>query len=265
MVIIMGYLQQLLIICPLVFLAGFVDAVAGGGGLISLPAYIFAGLPILNAAATNKFAMSLGTATSAIKFAKSGKITIVPALFTAGGAFVGSWCGTQIALHINENTLKLLLAVVLPLVAVFLIFKPNFGSDIEKIKVKTNARLYTYMALIGLALGLYDGLIGPGTGTFYILAFGGVIGYSMTTSSGNAKIGNLASNVASLLAYLISGKVLFLIALPAAAFTMLGNYVGSRAAIKNGSKIIKPIMVFVIVILFFKLIIDVFNLSLFGL
>ena len=124
-----SYQLMLAIICPLVFCAGFVDAVAGGGGLISLPAYIFAGVPIHVAYGTNKFANCTGTFVACMKFLKSGNIKIKSGLLSALGALIGSWFGTQLVLILDEKYLKYCLMIILPIVAVFLLFNRNFGSN----------------------------------------------------------------------------------------------------------------------------------------
>ena len=116
-----SYITMLIIVCPLVFLAGFVDAVAGGGGLISLPAYIFAGVPIHVAYGTNKFANSIGTAVAASKFFKSGNIKLKPAILSAIGAIIGSWFGAKLVLILDEKYLHYCLMIILPIVSVFLL------------------------------------------------------------------------------------------------------------------------------------------------
>ncbi|WP_294403927.1 TSUP family transporter [uncultured Clostridium sp.] len=241
------------IVCPLVFCAGFVDAVAGGGGLISLPAYIFAGIPIHVAYGTNKFANCTGTFVACIKFFKSGNMKVKSGVISAIGALIGSWFGTQLVLILDEKYLKYCLMFILPVVALFLLFNRNFGSD-EEIKKLSNNKLYILSFIIGLIIGAYDGFFGPGTGTFLVLAFTSFLGFNLITASGNAKIVNLASNLSALIAYIINGKVWFAIGIPAAICAVLGNYIGAHMAIKNGSKFIKPIILVVVVMLLGKVI-----------
>ncbi|ACD52799.1 sulfite exporter TauE/SafE family protein [Clostridium botulinum] len=244
----------LLIICPLVFLAGIIDAVAGGGGIISLPAYIFAGIPIHIAYGTNKFASCIGTSISSIKFFRSGNIKIKSALLSAAGALIGSWFGAQIVLLLNEKYLNYCLIIILPIVSLFLLFNRNFG--VKNKKELSNKKLYILSFIIGLFLGAYDGFFGPGTGTFLVICFTGILGFNLITASGNAKIVNLASNFSALIAYILGGKVMFSIGVPAAVCAIAGNYLGAHLAIKNGDKIIKPIIFVAIGLLFIKVIFD---------
>ena len=249
-------LRALLIVCPLVFLAGFVDSVAGGGGLISIPAYVFAGLPMHFAYGTNKFAAATGTCVSSFTYFKSGNVHLKTALFSGAGALVGAWLGSQLAMILKEEVLRYCLMIILPLAAIFILFNRKFGENEdghEEVK-----HLYPKALLIGFGLGAYDGFFGPGTGTFLIILFCLVLKLPLITSSGNAKLTNLASNVASAIAYMSGGKVLYWLAVPAALSMIAGNYLGAHLAIKNGAKFIKPIIVLVIVLLLFKIVTEMF-------
>lgn len=248
-----SYEIMLFIVCPLVFCAGFVDAAAGGGGLISLPAYIFAGVPIHIAYGTNKFANCIGTTVACSKFFRSGNIKIKLGILSALGALIGSWFGTQLVLILDEKYLKYCLMIILPIVAVFMIFNRKFGSDEIKKEVN-NKKVNIYAFFIGLIIGAYDGFFGPGTGTFLVIAFTSILGLDIITASGNAKLVNLSSNLAALIAYMSNGKVWFDIGVPAAICAIAGNYLGAHIAIKNGAKVIKPIIVLVIIMLFIKVI-----------
>ena len=246
---------QLLIVCPMLFLAGFADSIAGGGGIISLQAQMMAGLPIHMAYGTNKFAMSLGTTMSTFQYAKSGNIRWKPALFAAGGALIGANLGAQLAMLLDEKYLSYCLMVLLPAAAIFLMCNRKFGSE-EHVREVPMGRQYVLSAFIGLVVGAYDGFFGPGAGTFYVLLFTSLLGYDLLSASGNAKVVNLASNIGALVAYIIGGKVMYIIGIPAAFCTVAGNYVGSKLAIKNGSKFIRPVMAVVILLLFVKIILD---------
>lgn len=251
-----SYFITLLIICPLVLCAGFVDAAAGGGGLISLPAYIFAGVPIHTAYGTNKFANCIGTSVASIKFFKSGKLEIKTALLASGGALIGSALGAKLTLLLSEVYLQYCLIIILPIVSIFLIFNRNFGEDVQnEIDFK---KLYPIVLLVGVAIGVYDGFFGPGTGTFLVLAFTSICKFNIITSSGNAKMVNLASNLAALIVFLLNGKVAIMIGIPAAIASIIGNYIGAHFAIKKGVKFIKPIILIVIIMLFSKIVISLF-------
>lgn len=246
------YYITLLIVCPLVFLAGFIDSIAGGGGLISLPAYLFAGLPSHVAAGTNKFAMSFGTCSSMIRFIRSGNVRLKPALFAGGASLLGSLIGTRLALFLSEQNLRYLMVAVLPCAAIFIAVQKNFGKETHTEKNYSAAKTLFLAALIGLFIGCYDGLIGPGTGTFLILAFTGVLGYNLLLSSGCAKVANFCSNIASLVVYLLNGKILFSVALPAMVCAVLGNQLGARMAIRGGTRVVRAIIFVVLGLLFVK-------------
>ena len=248
----------LLIVCPLVFTAGFVDAIAGGGGIISLPAYLFAGLPVHFAAGCNKFSASFGTIIAAKKYFNSGKMNFKIALYSGIGAILGAWLGTNLALYIDEKTLEGLLLLALPLVAFFLATQKGFGKEVLQ-KDYTHKKQAVLSLIIGLTVGAYDGLIGPGTGTFLILAFSGLLGLELVTASGCAKVSNLASNLTSMLIFTLSGKVIFIIAIPAAIFSMLGGYMGAKFAIKKGSNSVRYIIFLVLGLLFLKTIMEIIN------
>ena len=238
-----------------VFLAGFVDSAAGGGGLISLPAYLFVGLPPHTAIGCNKF--------SAARFFKNGAVDWQVAAISAVCSFVASYLGIRIALMINQETLKTVLVIVLPIVAVLLLLKRNFGAENQSADIPKK-KAFILAACAGLVIGFYDGLIGPGTGTIAIIVFSAWMKYDLKTASGNAKVLNLASNYASLIAVIIGNKVIYSIAIPAAVFGIIGNYIGAGFAIKKGTSFIKPLMICVIVLLFGKLFYDVFGSLLFS-
>lgn len=248
-------IKHLIIVCPLVFIAGFVDAVAGGGGLISLPAYMMTGMPIHMAAGSNKFSASCGTVIAAGKYIKSGKIKWQVAIYSALGAILGSTLGTKLALYISDQHLKLLMLIAIPLVALFIMTQKGLGESVQE-KELSVLNLSFLSIGIGLMIGCYDGLIGPGTGTFMILGFSGLLGLDLVTSSGCAKVSNLASNITSLILYLMGGKVLFALAIPAAFCSIIGGYMGAKFAIKGGAKKVRYIIFLVIGLLFIKLLYD---------
>lgn len=239
-----------LIVCPLVFLAGFVDSVAGGGGVISLPAYLLAGLPVKLAAGTNKLANGCGTAMSVFKYAKSGKIAWICAIPAGIACLIGAAGGSSLAVHLPDNVLHIIILAALPVAAVILMLIRHKTDEDEK--SLSNTKTVLYSALIGLVIGVYDGLIGPGTGTFLTIAFSLILGFGLLKSAGCARVANLASNIASLIVYLLNGSVLFSVGIPAILCSMLGNWLGARFAIKGGSKKIRLIMFFVLGLLFIK-------------
>ncbi len=246
-----------LILCPLIFLAAFVDAVAGGGGVISLPAYLLVGLPVHDVAGSNKFSAGMSGLSATIKYLRNGKVNIAVAAWSAAASFVGSLAGTRLALICPESLLKIIMLVALPLVAVVMAV---FSDKMMHPRPRAYSKLKTAVLslLIGFALGCYDGLIGPGTGTFLIMAFSMILGYDLLTASGCAKLSNLASNAGSMILYIIKGKVVYALAVPAALCGMLGAYAGARFAIKGGSKNVRYIMFVVLGLLFVKFAVDLF-------
>ena len=250
-------LQLYLIVCPLIFLGGFVDSVAGGGGLITLPAYLMAGLPTHMAMGTNKVVNAIGTGTAALRYLKSGRVQLRVALVAAVTALVGSVIGTRVALLIPEDILKILMLVALPVVAGVLAGKKDFGKGSPGPK-RSYSRRYEAAAagIIGLVIGCYDGLVGPGTGTFMIMAFTMALSMDLITASGCAKIGNLASNVASAVVFLLNGKVFWALAVPAALCNALGGYCGARYAIRGGSGKIRGMIFLVLGLMFVKMLWD---------
>jgi len=246
-----------IVVCPLIFLAGFVDAVAGGGGLISLPAYLFVGLPAHLASGTNKVVNATGTALAAGKYIKSGKVDLRSALTAAVGALAGSAIGTRIALYLNQQILQTIILIALPVVAVVLTVKKDFGKeDALPERNWSTAKRTIVSGLIGLFIGCYDGMVGPGTGTFMMMAFTLIMGMDLLTASGCAKVGNLASNVASAVVWILNGQVLYSLVIPAAACSMLGGWLGAKYAIKGGSQKIRGMIFLVLGLLFVKLLIE---------
>ena len=251
----MEYLEMLLVVCPLVFLGGLVDAVAGGGGLITLPAYLLAGLPPHAAAATNKCGNVFGTILSTVRFFKSGDLHVPTAVMGALWALVGAWLGAKLNMLVPEQVLYCLMLIVVPVMAVFLLFKRDFGTE-DRSHELGKLRLLLMSALIGLGVGAYDGFFGPGAGTFLMLAFTGLCRFDLLKASGNTKAANSASNLASLIAFALAGKVMWSVGLPAALCGIAGNYVGSGLALKKGAKIIRPMFFVVLALLLLRLVSD---------
>ena len=248
-------IHTLLIVCPLAFLAGFIDAIAGGGGLISLPAYLASGIPPHFAAATNKCSSTFGTLVSTIKYMKNKKINYISALWAAGAALIGSPLGAAINMVVDERVLRYIMIFSVPVIAVFLMIKKDFGNENTSEQLG-NKKIIFFSVIIGFVIGIYDGFFGPGTGTFLTLAFTGIIGFDLLTASGNTKVVNLSSNVAAFITFAIGGRVIWSIGLPAAVFGIAGNYLGASFALKKGTKFIRPMFFVVLGILTVKLILD---------
>ena len=243
--------QTFLIVCPMLFLAGLFDAIGGGGGLISLPAYLLAGVPMHNTIATNKLSSTCGTCLTTIRFIRQGLVNWKIAVPTIVFAILGSSLGANLSMRIDEKIMQNVLFIVLPVVA-FVVMNPKIFRDKENAQVVFNTRLW--IAVIGSAflIGVYDGFYGPGTGTFLIIAFTIFAKMDMRSANAQAKVINLTTNITSLVIFLMNGQAIILLGLAAAACNMAGNYVGSSLALKQGSKITRPVIVLVLVLLFLK-------------
>ena len=244
----------LAVICVLVFLAGYVDAIAGGGGLISLPAYFISGLPTHAAIATNKLSSSMGTTVATYHYAKSGFINLRLALPSIVFAFLGSFLGSNLLLLTDDGFLKIFLLVVLPLTAIYVMKSKSF--DAEGLESFSEKKTLALCMGIAFAVGVYDGFYGPGTGTFLMLMLTGLAHLRLDSAAGVTKSINLTTNLAALAVFLLNGQVVVLLGLLAGAFNMVGNYFGSHSFTKNGGAIARPITIAVLLIFFAKVIWD---------
>ena len=240
------------IVCPLLFLAGFVDSIGGGGGLISLPAYIFAGLPMHAAIATNKLSSACGTSLSTARFIRGGLVCWPVALPGVAAAVLGSAIGARLSLLASERLIRNVLFVVLPAAAFFVLNRKLF-PDRESGPVKADRRTVTVCVIAALLVGMYDGFYGPGTGTFLIIAFTVFAKMGVSSANAHTKVINLTTNITSLAVFLTGGQVVVPLGLAAAACNMLGNYVGSGLAMSKGAKITRPIILIVLALLLVKI------------
>ena len=247
--------KMFLIVCPLLFLAGFVDSIAGGGGLISLPAYIFAGLPMHMAIGTNKLSSACGTSLATIRFIQNKLVNFKLVIPGIVAAMIGSAIGSNLSLLASESLIRYILFIALPVAAFFVLNKrlfPDTGSD----EITVDRRTMTVCILASLIIGIYDGFYGPGTGTFLIIAFTVFAKLSVGTANAQAKAINLTTNVTSLVVFLLNGQVLIPLGLAAAACNMLGNYIGAGLVMTKGTKIVRPIIIAVLVLLLIKILTD---------
>ena len=239
-----------IIVCPMVFLASFVDAVAGGGGIISLPAYLLAGVPPKLAIGTNKLSSATGTVFSTARYCKNGCFDLKLALPSIVVALIGSYIGAKIVLVTSDEILKYVLIIVLPVTAFFVLKKKNFDQVKNKPKRKTQ---FIIAVLASFIIGMYDGFYGPGTGTFLILLYTGLVKLDLLTASGNTKLVNLSSNIAALVTFIFSGNIVYALGFAASVFSIAGHYLGAGMVMKSGTKIVKPIIILVILLLLIKI------------
>ena len=245
-------LWVVLLICGGVFLASFMDAIAGGGGIISVPTYMLglSGLPIYFALGTNKLSAAIGTFFSAGRFIKGGYVNWRLFAPAAALALLGAAGGTWLQLHTPDTVLKYLLLVVLPVVAFVTLRTHQWPDEPVEIDKKRQCLIVWTASLI---IGAYDGYYGPGTGTFLMLAFIRAAKMDTRHAAGGAKLINLSSGIGSLFTALATGHVLIGVGLCAAGASIVGSYIGAGLAIKNGSKIVRPMVVLVLVLLTIKI------------
>ncbi len=248
-------LTTFLIVCPMLFLTGLVDSIGGGGGLISLPAYLFAGLPPHMAIATNKLSSACGTSLATARFIRKGFVNFRLALPSVAAAFLGSFFGAQLSLRISETVMKYILFAVLPLAAFFVLNRHLF-RDGGTGEVKADKKTLAVCIAAALIIGMYDGFYGPGTGTFLIIAFTALAGMSVNSANAQAKVINLTSNITSLVVFLVNGQVLIPLGLAGAVCNMAGNWIGSGLAMTKGIKIVRPVILLVLVLLLVKILFD---------
>lgn len=248
-------LSHMAALSALVFLAGLVDSMAGGGGLITLPAYLHFGVPLDRLLGTNKLSSSIGTSVAAFKFLaelKFGKAFLFTlAVFAALGAFLGA----RFISMLPPQFIRYLLIIGLPPVAFFVIARHRFGLSDRSAQLPENTLLIRASA-IAFCISFYDGLLGPGTGTFLAVAFARFCGYDLLKATALSKLMNLTSNIAALLAFLMLEAVDLRLGLAMGLVGMAGNWLGSHLALKKGVWLIKPMLFIVANMLLAKIIWD---------
>lgn len=245
-------LQTYLTVLPMVFIAAIVDSICGGGGLISLPSYTLAGLDYDLAAGTNKFSAAFGTLSATVRYFKSGKLNLAPALCACVTTLPGSYLGTRLSMLLGNEVMTVVMLVMLPVAALAVLLR---GRREIKPRPMTRFRL-ALCALVGFAVGVYDGFFGPGTGTFLIILFTWLCGMDMVSASGTAKPVNLASNIVSLITRVAAGQVVFPLALPAMCLSLAGGYIGALLAVRKGARLVRYVMIGVLALLMAKLVAD---------
>lgn len=237
-----------LLVCCGVFMASFMDAIAGGGGIISVPTYLLAchGLPTYFALGTNKLSSSVGTVFSTARFIKNGYVKWSLALPSIALALLGSMGGTWLQHHTPDVVLKYLLLIVLPIVAVISLRNRTWPDQPGAIPFAKQAAIVWGASLV---IGAYDGYYGPGTGTFLMIIFIRLAKLDTRTAAGNVKVVNLSSNIGSLFTAWRAGYIFWGLGLISAAASIAGHYLGAGLAIKNGSKIVRPTVIIVLILL----------------
>ena len=247
----MGYITKLMIIIPVFFVAGVIDSIGGGGGLIALPTYLMIGLPIRTAYGWNKLQAGLGNLVSAIKYFKNNMVDLKIALISAITAMTGAYVGTKIIFLLPEETIQRAITVALPAIAVVMVLRKTDARNVI-MKSEISRKTILQALLVGLIMGFYNSLFGPGVGTIAIIGFTMIMHYDARVASGNGKVLIVLTNAIALVSYIKTGNVAYEIAAPAAISAILGNLVGVNLAIKKGEKIIKPVMLVIVILTVIK-------------
>ncbi|MCM2293704.1 TSUP family transporter [Allorhizobium sp. BGMRC 0089] len=237
------------------FTAGFIDSIAGGGGLITIPALLIAGIPPLESLGTNKLQGMFGSASATIAYARKGHVNLKKQLPMAAMALLGSMIGASITTFVPGDVLKAFMPLLLIAIAVYFAVKPNM-SDVD-----SHQRISPFVFGLTFAplVGMYDGIFGPGAGSFYMLSFVAMAGSGMLKATAHTKLLNFGSNIGAFLIFVFNGVILWKLGIVMGIGQFLGAQTGSRLAMKNGAKLIKPLLIVTCVCLAGKLLLDPTN------
>lgn len=233
--------MNLVFLCTAGFLAALIDSIAGGGGIISVPAFLLAGVSPHIALGTNKFSSSCASFTSSIKFAQSGKVDFKILKYLIPFTLVGAVLGVNTVLAIDTKYLNTIVLVLLLCVGAYSLFSKTIGME-DKFESLNKKNILLGMAL-ALSMGFYDGFFGPGTGSFLIFGLISIYSFDFVRAGGNGKVLNFVSNITSLVVFAINGSIDYKIGIPVAIFMILGARVGTKVALSKGAKLMKPIFV----------------------
>ena len=236
-------------------LAGFVDSIAGGGGLITLPALLWAGLGPVATLATNKAQAVFGSGTAALNFIHKGEVDLRSAVLAVVCTFLGATAGAILIQHLDSAILGRLIPLLLIGFAVYFMASPRV-SDLDS---RQRLGSVAFAVTAALAIGFYDGFFGPGTGTFFAMAYVALLGYSLRRATAHSKLLNFASNLAALLVFLPAGEIDWSVAAAMAAGQLLGAWLGSHLVLRHGSALIRPVLVVSSLLISVKLLMDQFG------
>lgn len=230
-------------------IAGFIDAIAGGGGLITLPALLLAGIPPVSAIATNKLQAAAATFSATVSFARKGLIDWKKGLPIAAASFAGGVVGALSVSLVSKDILLAVVPILLIFVALYFVFSPKLDGSKEG---KARISFFLFGLTVAPLLGFYDGVFGPGVGSFFLIAFIVLLGCKLLNAMSYTKLANVACNLGSLSVFLLHGSIIF----PIAATMAVGAFVGARFAVRFGSKLIKPLLIVISISMAVKLLID---------
>jgi uncharacterized membrane protein YfcA len=248
----MELLDTALVLFAVALIAGLVDSIAGGGGLITVPALLWTGLSPLEVLATNKAQGVFGTFSATVNFARRGAIDFRRAAFAVACTFAGAGLGTLAVRHLEGELLARLIPLLLAAFAVYFLFSPRVSDLDSHRRIGEGAFALT----VGLGVGFYDGFFGPGTGTFFAMGYVALLGYNLRRATAHTKLLNFTSNLASLLFFLPGGHVVWAFGLPMAAGQLLGAWIGSHLVIRHGTRLIRPVLVVATLAVSLKLLVD---------
>ncbi len=240
-------ISTIVFLCVAAFGAGFVDAIVGGGGLIQLPValILLPSFPVASVIGSLKIPSFSGTAFAAVQYIRKVKLQWRLLLIMMGLAMLSAFAGSSLLSMVHNDFMKPILLIVLTIVAIYTYTKKSFGQLIEKQLSRKMEIIYS--VLISIVIGFYDGFIGPGTGSFLMLAFITIIGIDFLHASANAKMVNLATNTGSIILFLSKGTIIWSIAIPMAISNAVGGYIGAKLAINKGNKFIRVFFLIVII------------------
>ena len=247
-------LISIVIICFAGFFGAIVDAIVGGGGLITTPALLAVGLPIHLALGTNKFASSMGTLSSSYHYYKTGNVNFKMLKYLLPFSLIGSAFGVLSVLSLNPDFLRVLVIILVIVIGGYTLLKKDLGL-VDEYNGISRKKIMLGIAL-ALPLGFYDGFFGPGTGSFLIFGLISIFGFDFKKASANSKLMNLMSNATALFLFLINGKIMFEVAIPMAISMAIGAKVGAHLAVEKGASFIKPVFIVVSFLLVVKMTFD---------
>jgi len=234
--------------------AGWVDAVTGGGGMLQVPSLLLAlpQAPAAVALGTNKVASVFGTATAAVTYLRSVRPHLLTAVPMAGAAFIAALVGARMAILLPKDVIEPIIVVALSVVWLFLLLRPSLGVE-EALRFPAGRRHYVIAITAGVGIGFYDGMVGPGTGSFLIIVLVAGLGYSFLNASVTAKIVNLGTNIAAPIVFGTAGTILWSVGLLMAAANMIGAFLGARTALRRGSRFVRVVFLAVVALLILRL------------
>lgn len=240
------------------FVAGFIDAVVGGGGLIQIPALLISlpKTPLPTIFGTNKIAALAGTSISALQYSKRIKFNYKLLITISICAGLASFLGAKVVSFINVNTLKPVILVVLILIAVYTFLKKDLGS-VQTKNLSFDKQLI-YGSLIGIIVGFYDGFFGPGTGSFFVLGFVVILGFEFVQASAYSKVINCMTNISALLVFIKQGNYILELAIIMSVCNITGNVIGTRLALKKGNTFVRTIFLLIVTLMIFRYGYDLF-------